>query len=142
MRLAYDRAGDILVVELGDLAASPGARELAPGVYLDMDEDGRVLGLEILGASTRYPREQLDQLGPSVDGPMSLLEASMIAKTTPAALRKAAERGRLKAKKVGRDWLVTDAQLQAYLGSRKHSGAAERTAGRTATGPGPEDAPP
>lgn len=126
MRIAYDRAGDILAVELGSVRESAGARELAPGVYLDMTEDGKVLALEIVGASRMYSRETLESLEPSAYGPMSLLEASLIAGLTPIALRKACERGRLTAKKVGRDWMVTEEALNAYLGSRRQSKVAER----------------
>lgn len=32
MKMGYDRAGDILLLELGDVRESAGARELAPGV--------------------------------------------------------------------------------------------------------------
>ena len=62
MKLGYDRAGDILVIELADLRESPGAIEVAPGAYVDVTTDGKVLAIEVLNASTKYPREALEAL--------------------------------------------------------------------------------
>jgi hypothetical protein len=50
---------------------------------------------------------------------MSLADAAAIAGLTPVAMRKAVERGRLAAQKVGRDWVVTASSLTAYLNSRR-----------------------
>ena len=49
---------------------------------------------------------------------MSLKEAAAYAGVTPVALRAAALSGTLKARKVGRDWIVTQAAVDAYLESR------------------------
>jgi hypothetical protein len=41
---------------------------------------------------------------------------------TPHALKLAAQRGRLGARKIGRNWTTTAAELDAYQASRKHAG--------------------
>ena len=65
MRTKYDPEVDILVVDLGDLKTSVGAREIAPGVWLDQDVDGTVLALEVLDASRRYAAAELAQHPPA-----------------------------------------------------------------------------
>ena len=65
MRTKYDPEVDILVVDLGDLKTSVGAREIAPGVWLDQDVDGTVLALEVLDASRRYAAAELAQPPPA-----------------------------------------------------------------------------
>ena len=122
MKIGYDVRGDILFVDLGDLGESQGAKEIAPGVYLDITADGKVLGLEILEASKRYPKEQLEQMLAYPEESISLAEAARISGLTPVAMRKAAERGRLQAKKIGRNWTTTAGALTEYLNSRKHEG--------------------
>jgi hypothetical protein len=57
-------------------------------------------------------------------------EAAAIAGLTPVALRKACERGALKAQKVGRDCLVDDAELAAY--QLRTSRRKRRTTGKDA----------
>lgn len=122
MKICYDRAGDILIIQLGDLAESPGACDVAPGVYLDVTDQGKVLAIEVLDASTKYPAEQLAAIAVPYTQPMTLLEAAMVAKTTSEALYKAILRKRLVATKQGRDWLVAEPDLMAYMASRKHAG--------------------
>lgn len=126
MKIGYDRAGDILLIELGDVGEGPGAREIAPGVYLDVTEAGKVLALEIIGASRFYAPMELESLAPTVEGPRDLAEAALIAGVTPVALRQAISRGRLEATKRGRDWWVEDRDLQAYMAARKGTGPKRR----------------
>ena len=130
MQLAYDRAGDLLVLQLGDLATSVGAREVAPGVYLDFNAAGQLLGLEVLSASSHWDRAALEGLAGLELGLMGLPEAAATAGLTPIALRKACERGTLKAHKVGRDWLVSDSELAAYR--RRTSRRRRRPSGKGA----------
>ncbi|BFL65234.1 Hypothetical protein HVIM_03231 [Roseomonas mucosa] len=54
IRGTYDPEADALFVRLaaGQVADT---REVSPGVILDFDEDGHLLGMEVLNASTRMP---------------------------------------------------------------------------------------
>lgn len=141
MKVSYDEEVDILVVQLASLRQSPGARELAPGVYIDQAEDGTVLGLEILDASKRYPREELLKHPARYDEPVSLADAAHVLGVTPQALQKAILRGRLEGKKVGKTWTTTIEALTRYGNARargpKISAAvvAERKASAARSGP-------
>jgi len=48
----------------------------------------------------------------------ALVDAARLRKIPARTLRGAIERGRLKAERIGRDWLVTLADVDAYLSSR------------------------
>lgn len=52
MRVNYDREADVLHVLL-IAGRSDTSQEVAPGVYLEMDTNGRVIGVEITSASQR-----------------------------------------------------------------------------------------
>jgi excisionase family DNA binding protein len=45
---------------------------------------------------------------------MTLKEAAAALGTSPANLRQAIARGALKAKKLGRDWIVTSGEVERY----------------------------
>lgn len=123
MRIQYDEEVDVLTIDLvDDLSQSPGATELAPGLYVDFSEDGRLLSVEILNASTKYPQQVLKAHPASYDDPISLMDASCAAGCTPKALQRAIQRGRLKGQKIGRNWTTTISSLYEYLDSRKHEG--------------------
>jgi uncharacterized protein YuzE len=124
--IAYDKEVDILTVTLGDLKESPGARELAPGVWVDVTADGRFLSVEVMGASKKYAPEILARYPANYHEPIGLAEAARVASTTPQALRKACERGRLAGKKIGPNWTTTVAALTAYINSRAHAGPRAR----------------
>ena len=49
---SFDQDADVLHVTFGaDDAQYDGAREVAPGVYLEFDTQGRVIGIEVTSAS-------------------------------------------------------------------------------------------
>jgi excisionase family DNA binding protein len=50
---------------------------------------------------------------------MTLIEAAAILGVTAATLRQQIARGRIKARKVGRDWTVTAAEVKRYAETRK-----------------------
>ena len=50
---------------------------------------------------------------------ISLAVAAKKAGLTPKYLRDIAEKGRLQAKKIGRDWVTTEAAVEEYLKTRK-----------------------
>jgi len=58
MRLKVDKENDALYFRL-DEAPVVESEEVAPGVILDFNKDGRVVGVEILALSTRTEPEQL-----------------------------------------------------------------------------------
>lgn len=130
MRIYYVPKGDILVVELGDLRESPGAETLAPGVYLDATDEGKVLALEITSASRFYPREQLEALEKPPAKTFTTAEVARLLSISERAVVQAIGRGRLDATKAGRDYAITAAAINAYMKDRKGTGprkVAERT---------------
>jgi len=58
MRLKIDKENDVLYLRI-DEAAIVESEEVQPGVILDFDKDGRVVGIEILALSTRTTPEKL-----------------------------------------------------------------------------------
>ena len=58
MRLKVDKDNDALYFRL-DESPVVESEEVAPGVILDFNKDGRVVGVEILALSTRAEPEQL-----------------------------------------------------------------------------------
>jgi uncharacterized protein YuzE len=61
MKLKVDRESDALYFRL-DEASVVESEEVQPGVILDFDKENRVVGIEILGISSRVPLEQLRSL--------------------------------------------------------------------------------
>lgn len=49
MRIVYDESNDILYIRLRE-ASVVETDELRPGLFADVDEEGRIVGLEILDA--------------------------------------------------------------------------------------------
>ena len=56
---------------------------------------------------------------------MTLNEAAAILGVTAATLRQQIGRGRIKARKVGRDWSVTAAEVRRYDETRRPTGGTE-----------------
>ena len=61
MRIKIDRENDVLYFRL-DESAVVESEEVQPGVVLDFDAQGRVVGIEILHLSSRVTPEQLRKL--------------------------------------------------------------------------------
>ena len=121
MRITYDPEVDILLVTLADAEADKGA-EITPGVVIDYDEHGNPIGLEIQHASERYRKEDLLRL--SVEEPIPLSTLAAEYGFAEAHLRRLAISGRLSARKIGRNWAATRADLEEYLLSRKYNAKA------------------
>jgi Protein of unknown function (DUF2283) len=119
--MTYDADADVLGIWLPGLAGDARTREIAPGVHADVTPDGRLVALQVLDASERYPAESLRRLGAPEDW-LTLAEASAESGITPDALRRQALNGRLTARKRGRDWIVSASALWNYLESRAPSG--------------------
>ncbi len=64
MKLRYDAASDMLYV---DVAPRPSeeSEEVAPGIVLDFDADGEVVGIEVEHASSRFDLREMEA---DVDG--------------------------------------------------------------------------
>jgi uncharacterized protein YuzE len=58
MKVRIDKEDDALYFELDD-AEIIESEEVEPGVILDFDEDGRLVGIEILSLSSRFAPEKL-----------------------------------------------------------------------------------
>ena len=61
MRLIVDKKDDALYFRL-DESAIVESEEVRPGVILDFDKDGRVVGVEFLGIKARVSEEELSLL--------------------------------------------------------------------------------
>ncbi|MBA4179995.1 MAG: hypothetical protein C0506_05340 [Anaerolinea sp.] len=55
MKLLVDHEADALYLKLNDDATVVESEEVQPGIVLDFDADEKVVGLEILGLSSRVP---------------------------------------------------------------------------------------
>ncbi len=53
MKIEYDREVDALYIRLQDKIVNR-TTEINEGLNLDFDENGKLIGLEVLGASKRY----------------------------------------------------------------------------------------
>lgn len=58
MRLKIDKENDALYLRLDETAIVE-SEEVQPGIILDFDEQGRVVGIEILNLSARTEPEKL-----------------------------------------------------------------------------------
>lgn len=119
--ITYDADADVLGIWLPGESRDARTHELVPGVHADLTPDGRLMSVEVLDASSRYPVESLRALKGPVDW-MTLAEAAGESGLTPATLRRQVLNGRLAARKHGRDWLVAPAALWTYLENRAPSG--------------------
>jgi len=61
MKLTVDQAADALYLNLDDAPAED-SREIAPGVILDDDASGKVVGMEMLHLSKRVAKGSLEKL--------------------------------------------------------------------------------
>ena len=58
MIITYDREEDALYIQLTDTKPARGV-DIEQGVTIDLDEQGHLVGIEILDASDRLGKEQL-----------------------------------------------------------------------------------
>lgn len=121
IEVTYDAEADVLGVWLPGDSHDARSREVAPGVHADVTPDGRLVAIQVLDASTRYPVPSLRRL-PTPDDWLTLTEAAAESGITADALRRQAQSGRLAARKRGRDWQVSATALWNYLESRAASG--------------------
>ncbi len=67
-----------------------------------------------------------DQETPDKDELITLAQAAERYGFSHIHLRQLAQSGRLKARKLGRDWITTSADMEAYIRSRKKTGRYRR----------------
>jgi uncharacterized protein YuzE len=58
MKIEYDREVDALYIRIQEKEVSR-TRELEEGVNLDLDDQGKIIGLEIIGAIEKYGRSDI-----------------------------------------------------------------------------------
>lgn len=58
MRIEYDREVDALYIRIQEKEVSQ-TKELEEGVNLDIDNEGKIIGLEIIGATERYGQKDI-----------------------------------------------------------------------------------
>jgi uncharacterized protein YuzE len=61
MKLTIDREADALYLNLDESPAAE-SEEISPGVILDYNADGKVVGVEMLHLSKRVPAEKLTKM--------------------------------------------------------------------------------
>lgn len=130
MKFAYDPQVDALTIVLVEREGRAArshlvSREIGPGMYVDEDANGNPVSIEVLDASVRIPRKQLEEM-PSPARLLSLAEAAKESRLSPDTLRSQINKGRLKALKRGRDWIVSETDLLNYLESRDTRGRPSR----------------
>ena len=64
MKIEYDKEVDALYIRIQEKEVSR-TKEIEEGINLDIDEDNKIIGLEIIGATERY--EQSDILNISTE---------------------------------------------------------------------------
>lgn len=61
MRMTVDEEADALYIRF-DEATIIESEEVSPGIILDFDSDGRVVGFEMLSVRKRFPNADLSQM--------------------------------------------------------------------------------
>ena len=120
--IAYDKNIDAVMILFSGSDIEE-TRDIAPGVYVDYDSEGRMVGLEILKASQKYDLGDTEFQAP--DRYMSLSDAGRLYGLSPTTLRHQVSRGILKGKKFERDWMARNDHMADYVRERS----------RKATGP-------
>ncbi len=67
MKLTVDREADALYLDLDDAPAAE-SEEISPGLILDYNVEGKVVGIEILYLSKRVSAEKLPRMRLETDG--------------------------------------------------------------------------
>lgn len=61
MRLHYDEQADAMYLRLDDATAVLESEEVQPGIVLEFNAEGQVVGIEILRVQARFPKANLRQ---------------------------------------------------------------------------------
>lgn len=129
MRMYYDQEVDVLQVELATVRR-PVTREIAPGVTGDFDAKGRLVGVEILGASKLYPRDALAEVAALDEEWLTLAEAEAMAAEEGESVKATTWRVLINGDRIPEDvkrkeagsWRISRRGVMDYLESRAPSG--------------------
>lgn len=121
MRITYSEKADALAIELVDEPKSVRTQALNERTNLDFDADGRLVLIEVIGASEIYPRASLAQLAVTRNE-MPLAQAAKESGLAHNTLRLLVNQGKLKATKRGTDWFVEYADVLNYMERRQARG--------------------
>jgi len=110
----YDREADALLVRFGATKGMARTIVAQPGVHLDFDTQGRLVSLEVLGASTKITPAALAGLEDGTEW-LLLSDAAALAQLSPVTLRVQINKGRITGEKRGRDWFIARHVLDTYL---------------------------
>ncbi len=58
MKIEYDKEVDALYIRIQEKEVSH-TKELEEGINLDLDDDNKIIGLEIIGATERYGQKDI-----------------------------------------------------------------------------------
>jgi uncharacterized protein YuzE len=61
MKIEYDREVDALYIRIQEKVVSR-TKEIEEGINLDIDEDNKIIGLEIIGTTERYAQKDIFNL--------------------------------------------------------------------------------
>ena len=61
MKIEYDKEVDALYIRIQEKKVSH-TKEIEEGINLDIDEDGKIIGFEIIGVTERYKLEDIFNL--------------------------------------------------------------------------------
>ena len=61
MKIEYDKEVDALYIRIQEKRVAH-TKEIEEGINIDLDADGKVIGLEIIGATERYSPEDIFNL--------------------------------------------------------------------------------
>ena len=114
MELSYDDHTNTLVVTFVAKVRTTRFLKLAPFTTAFFDRWQRLVCIEICKASSIYSSAVLE-LFKQRPGFLSLAQAAEEISLSPATLRKQIHNKKLKAVKLGRDWLVTPTDLSVYV---------------------------
>jgi len=92
MRLKYDEMANALYIYLQDGVKPVGGEEVDPGTLVDLDEEGRVIGIEILNPGRVWPLDEIvDRYEIDLDDVLALRSLAPFNKRFPFGVKNTAK---------------------------------------------------
>lgn len=135
MRIQYDPTVDALYIAFKPGRRVDGTLEAGAGVNVDVDSRGNPIGIEILYALRRLGRESLTTLGIDLSGLewyskedrlMSTVQAAKALGVSRQYVTKIVREGKVKGRRVGRGWLISQSTLEQFK-RRRHASTAQES---------------